>query len=166
MPHSTVVSDWASELVARAGSGELSKTIDSVFGAVTTSEQLSLAKLAFARLADGDLSVLPGVQVLSADTMAGKLGAYSADTDTIYINEAVLEQPSIAFEVLTHELGHAVASRYFAQNNAPDAAYGFTHALLGQDHALMLSSGASHDGHDGHDGHDDQASAACSGSMV
>ena len=148
MTNSASVSYLTSDLVALARSGQLFNAIDSTFGATTDSAQLHNAKLAFAGLADGDKSVLPSIEVLNNEAMTSRLGAYSSQTDTIYLNSSVLAHHTIALEVLTHELGHAIASRYFTEGNASHAAYEFTHVLLGQDHALALSSGASHKSHD------------------
>jgi len=148
MPNSASISYLTRDLIALARSGKLFNAIDSTFGATADSGQLHHAKLAFARLADGDVSVLPNVEVLSNEAMANRLGAYSTQTDTIYLNSSVLAQHTSALEVLTHELGHAIASRHFDHGDTSNTAYEFTHALLGQDHALALSSGASHKSHE------------------
>ncbi len=61
----------------------------------------------------GDFSWMPDVQIVSADELnsGGGLhgGAYSADTNTIYISAELLDaDPELAATVLLEELGHAI----------------------------------------------------------
>lgn len=142
MTNSSAISDWINDIEAKASSGELAKAVNLAFGSGTV----------IAELVNGDLCQVPRIETLEHSQLQGHLGAYSAEIDTIFISNEALKHPSVAVEVLTHELGHAIEHKYFKDNAIPEASYEFTRALLGQDHALILSSGATHRAHDGERG--------------
>lgn len=152
MPTHQAIKFWVDDLSERARSGELGKAIGSSFGIA----DLPPAVTTFLKqLAQGEAVSLPKVVVFDQTQLQGHLGAYSLDTDTIFISAQALTHKSVALEVLTHELGHAIANRHFGESGGAQAAYQFTRALLGQDHALALSSNAGHQHSSGEPLHSD-----------
>lgn len=144
---------WINDITSRARSGELNKAIESSFGSADRVQEITAA---IELLGQGNASPLPKISILSQARLEGHLGAYSSETDTIFISHEALQYPLIALEVLTHELGHSIASRYYDDTVDPEAAYQFTGMLLGQDHALVLSSSARHEHTTQSDEHSDQ----------
>lgn len=133
-----VISNWIDNIEAKLVSGELDRAVKLAFSNADAIPNLAIEAVWH----------LPSIEVLEHSQLQGHLGAYSADKDTIFISHETLQQPAIAIEVLTHELGHAISHRYFNEQTTPHSSYEFTRALLGQDHALILSSGATHEDHE------------------
>lgn len=137
----TATTTWFQTLHELAKSGELEQALISVFGQPAMTENLlSLVK----DLARGDSSVLPQIVSMNFEVLQGHPGAYDALTNTIYVDARVLEIPSLALEVLTHEWAHALASSHLAGNEDTGDAYALTKELLGRDHALLMSSHEAH----------------------
>lgn len=144
----TTINAWVNEIQGKARSGDLTASLRSVYG--SSALEGELVELV-AALASGDRSVLPTIQWLDSTALQGRLGAYSPQTETIYVSQQLLEFPDIALEVLTHEWAHALAQRYFEGQEQTGHAYGLTRALLGKDHALVLSSPNAHAAWGAHD---------------
>ncbi|MEE9335114.1 MAG: hypothetical protein V3U65_13580 [Granulosicoccaceae bacterium] len=78
----------------------------------------------------GDFSWMPTIQLVDASNLtdvsgaqaAGEgLGAYSAESDTIFLNrELLLRDPAKAEEILTEEVGHALDTRINTSDAAGD----------------------------------------------
>lgn len=128
---------WMLEMQEESRSGDLAASISNIFG--SSSQQWALDAFINA-LANGDFSVLPIIQTLDSETLANHLGAYGSLTKTIYLNEDLVDQPTLVIEVLTHELAHYMADQFFNGQETVTNAYDFTAALLGKDHALLLSN--------------------------
>ena len=137
MSTSENISLWASEIQKLAQSGRLAESINSVFGSSTNQHGLDALINA---LAKGDTSYLPHVEHLNAELMSNHPGAYAAATNTIYLNQNILDHASLVEEVLTHEFGHFLADHFFSGQEKPTDAYNFTLATLGKDNALVLST--------------------------
>lgn len=137
-----IIDFWINDTTGRARSGELAQAIESSFGSEGQTDALAVA---IGMLGQGNIYSLPKISILSQAQLKGHLGAYSPEIDTIFISHEALQHPFIALEVLTHELGHSIANRYYGGAASPEAAYQFTQSLMGQDHALVLSSGARHE---------------------
>lgn len=127
---------WNSEIQALAQSGALTSAIRAVYGACAEPLRLEAFIEAISR---GETSALPAVRVLDTQTMQGHPGAYAAATDTVYINTEILASESILIEVLTHELGHFIADRFYTEREQPGSAQHFTRELLADDYALLLT---------------------------
>lgn len=138
------LSAWKEEIQEHAASGAFTQTLKTVFG---EAKQPHLLNAFIDQLTRGDASVLPQIEILDHQSMQGRLGAYASSTQTIYLNSNVLGQISLLTEVLTHELGHYIADRFYTgQEHASDAVE-FTRQLLSQDHALLLTQAQSHSEH-------------------
>ena len=120
-----------------AQSGGLAVAIQHSFG--QTEDQTALNQIVQA-IAQGDASALPEIVSLDSGAMPGMVGAYSADTRTIYLNSQVAEHAPSVLEALTHELGHFIGSEFFSARAGELDVVDFLYALLGQDHSLMLSA--------------------------
>lgn len=91
----------------------------------------------------GDFSWMPDVQVVDAadlidqsgqQTSGTALGAYSADTDTIYISSDVIaNDPDRALEIIAEEVGHALDVRLNASDTAGDEGDIFAQLLAGNE---------------------------------
>jgi|GEM_PF-3406996 len=91
----------------------------------------------------GDFSWMPDVQVVDARTLVDEsgrqtagtaLGAYSADTDTIYISSDVLENdPARALEIMTEEVGHGLDARLNETDSAGDEGDIFARLMAGDE---------------------------------
>jgi len=91
----------------------------------------------------GDFSWMPDVRVVDAETLVDQsgtqasgtaLGAYSAETDTIYISSEVLENdPHRALEIMTEEVGHGLDARLNETDSAGDEGDIFARLLAGDD---------------------------------
>ena len=123
--HPTLTS-WIDFLQTQARSGALAQALQSVYGPAASADRLQGLHQA---LASGDTTVLPQIVPVNAEVLQGRPGAYSRDTDTVYVDARVLEVPSVALEVLTHEWAHAVAARHFADTERSGDAYALTKAL-------------------------------------
>lgn len=130
-----------------AQSGLLSEAIAQVFGVSDRQQTLAQEIL---EIANGNTNVLPVLKVVPADTLHGHLGAYAEASNTIFLSDSLIEIPDLAIEVLTHEFGHSIASRYFNDSEQSTDAYAFTHKVLGKDFALQLSSPEGHQAEDSH----------------
>lgn len=140
-PTHPTLTAWTAALQSLAQSDALAQALQSVYGPAAFPDRLEALQQA---LASGDMTVLPQIVTVDAEVLQGRPGAYSRDTDTVYVDARVLEVPSVALEVLTHEWAHTVAARHFADTERSGDAYALTKALLGQDHALILSSPEAH----------------------
>ena len=96
---------WHAILQAWAESGELERAATSALMLSGANESLQQFTK---EIASGDFDAIPDVELLSAESIAGNAGAYSIDTNKIYINADWLETASEewAIRVLTEELGH------------------------------------------------------------
>jgi uncharacterized protein YraI len=63
----------------------------------------------------GDFSDIPDVRILSADVLSSANGAYSSETDTIYLSRDFLTEnaanPAAVADVLLEEYGHAIDAK-------------------------------------------------------
>lgn len=127
---------WLQELRSAAQDGALNEAIRTIFGA--SQQQAELNRL-ISTLAQGDASLMPRIEIVDSFTLMAHPGAYAASTDTIYLNAMIASDPSLAAEVLVHELAHAIAARFFNDNDHAKSAYQFTRAILGPDHDYRLA---------------------------
>lgn len=91
----------------------------------------------------GDFSWMPDVQVVEASTLLDQsgtqtsgtaLGAFSAETDTIYISrDVLLSDPERAAEILAEEMGHALDVRVNDSDTAGDEGEIFAQLLAGNE---------------------------------
>ena len=58
------------------------------------------------RLLQGDFSWLPDIRTVGNETLRGACGAYSKDEHTVYLNEYVLSNPTLAAQAMAEEVGH------------------------------------------------------------
>lgn len=128
---------WTSRIQELAESGRLESSIKSVFG--LSANQHGLDALIDA-LSKGNSSYLPHILAIDSEVLSHHPGAYSAATNTIYLNQNIIDHPLLVEEVLTHELGHFLADLFFNGMEKPTDAYHFTYAVLGGDNTLLLSS--------------------------
>jgi len=91
---------WTTELQGLAQSGALAAAIQHSFG---QTEAHSALNQIIQAVAQGDVSALPAIVTLASGEMPGMVGAYSADTRTIYLNDQVAEHAPSAREALAHE---------------------------------------------------------------
>lgn len=138
MTHSSRIhaTAWQSEIQALAQTGVFASAVQTVYGAPNDSAQF---KAFIESVSRGELSKLPEVSALDAQTMQGHLGAYASATDTIYINAEILSSQAVLIEVLTHELGHFIADKFYSGIEQPTSALSFTRELLSKNHALLLT---------------------------
>ena len=96
---------WHTALQAWAESGELERAATSALMLSGVDEILQQFS---EEIAAGSFNAIPDVVLLSAESIAGNAGAYSIDTNKIYLNVDWLETASEewAIRVLTEELGH------------------------------------------------------------
>lgn len=130
---------WTTELQGLAQSGALAAAIQHSFG---QTEAHSALNQIIQAIAQGDASALPAIITLDSGAMPGMVGAYSADTRTIYLNDQVAEHAPSAREALAHELGHFIVSEFFSARASDLDVVDFIYSLLGRDHSLMLSASA------------------------
>jgi len=89
----------------------------------------------------GDFSWMPEIRVVDGASLQDQsgtqssgvaLGAYSAETDTIYISRELLNSdPERATQILTEEVGHALDARLNDADSAGDEGDIFAHAVRG-----------------------------------
>jgi len=58
----------------------------------------------------GDIGIIPEIEVLPSVQLNGANGAYSQQTDTIYLSEAILNQQNadLIVRILLEEIGHRI----------------------------------------------------------
>ena len=104
-----IVGEWRSQLYEWARSGQLLSAASKALVVKEVPETLvNLNK----QLIRGDWSVVPSIEFLSSTDIDDALGAWSSQTQTIYINSdwiATASHESIR-EVLTEEFGHYLDS--------------------------------------------------------
>lgn len=91
---------------------------------------------------EGDFSWMPDIQVVDqsvlqdqsgTQTSGTALGAYSKDTDTIYISQQLLESdPDKALQILTEEVGHGLDARLNTSDAAGDEGDIFSRLVGGE----------------------------------
>lgn len=81
---------------------EFEKILEGAYGAGYDHAKGEALRLKMAR---GDFSWAPRVQLATSQTLAGHLGAYAASTQTVYLDEAVPNQLVRAF-IYIEEIGH------------------------------------------------------------
>ena len=74
---------WHTALQAWAKSGELERAATSALMLSGVNESLQQFSEV---IASGDFDAIPDVELLSAESIAGNAGAYSIDTNKIYLN--------------------------------------------------------------------------------
>lgn len=92
---------------------------------------------------DGDFSWMPEIEVVDASVLIDEsgrqtsgtaLGAYAAETDTIYISRELLrDDPDRALEILTEEVGHGLDARLNETDSAGDEGEIFARLSAGED---------------------------------
>ena len=105
------LSDWQTQLQAWAASGAL---VDAATEALLLDNVPASLKDLNSRLAIGDWSDLPKIELLSGSGMGGAIGAWAGSTQTIYLNSDWLSGASKEqiFAVLTEEFGHYLDSQF------------------------------------------------------
>ena len=91
----------------------------------------------------GDFSWMPEIEVVDASVLVDEsgtqtggtaLGAYSAETDTIYLSRELLaEDPGRALEILTEEVGHGLDARLNETDSAGDEGEIFARLSAGEE---------------------------------
>lgn len=99
------LSDWQIQLQAWAASGAL---VQAAQRALHLTEVPRPLRDLNSRLAAGDWSDIPRVEILNGSGMGGAIGAWASSTQTIYLNSDWLTWAESAgvINVLTEELGH------------------------------------------------------------
>ena len=138
-PPKSAIDLWTTELQDLAKSRALAAAIQNSFGQAEAPSGLNQIIQA---LAQGDTSALPAIVTLDSVSMPGMVGAYSAQTRTIYLNDQVAEHAPSAREALAHELGHFIGNEFFSDRADERDVVDFIYSLLGQNHSLMLSAAA------------------------
>lgn len=95
-------------------------TLNFVFG---TDWNRTVMKTLLTEWQQGNFSNLPQIDLLTGDQLNGANGAYSAETNTIYLSTDLLLNPSNAAEVtnvLLEEIGHAIDSKINATDTPGD----------------------------------------------
>jgi mersacidin/lichenicidin family type 2 lantibiotic len=83
------------------------------------------------KMAHGDFSWTPSVQLVTAEILNGRLGAYRADTNTIYLSEQVSNQHQ-AVLVYLEELGHHIDTLLKASDTEGDEGALFRTNMVGE----------------------------------
>jgi len=123
--------DWHSQLLTWALSGAL---VDAALQALElTTAPTSLRDLN-SRLAKGDWSDLPKVELLGGTGMGGAIGAWASSTQTIYLNSDWLigASKSQISAVLTEEFGHYLDSKLNKTDTQGDEGEYFSRILGGE----------------------------------
>ena len=91
--------------------------------------------------ASGDFSQLPAIKILSSG-MNGALGAYASSTNTIYLNQFLVDgnQPELLTSVLLEEIGHSLDAKLNSKDTLGDE--GFVFSALVQGKTLPLGQRA------------------------
>ena len=125
------LSDWQIQLQIWAASGAL---VDAATEALLLETVPASLKDLNSRLAAGDWSDIPRVELLSGSGMGGAIGAWAESTQTIYLNEdwisgATKEQ---IIAVLTEEYGHYLDSQFNKIDTEGDEGELFSRILGGE----------------------------------
>ncbi len=87
-------------------------------------------------------SILPQIETVTGSSINGALGAYAAETDTIYLSQEFLLQnqdnPDAIRNVLLEELGHAVSDRLNPEDAPGDEGEIFSLLVQGEDIAPQV----------------------------
>lgn len=132
----TMADQLMGELQTLARSGLLSRSIEAVFGSSPRAPELQRTLNA---IANGDVSVLPSISTLSNDAMKGHFGAYSHETNTIFLHEGIQSSLPITREVLYHEIAHYIAEQFFGGAESATDSFEFTRALLGDQSPILVA---------------------------
>jgi hypothetical protein len=81
---------------------------------------------------EGDFSVIPEIEVLSASAMNGANGAFAVTTNRIYLSEALLGDKDALVRVLLEEIGHKLDSVLNVRDSAGDEGAIFAALVLGE----------------------------------
>ena len=105
------LSDWQTQLQIWATSGAI---VDAATEALLLKTVPASLKDLNGRLATGDWSDIPKIELLSGSGMGGAIGAWAESTQTIYLNSDWLSGASKEqiFAVLTEEFGHYLDSQF------------------------------------------------------
>ena len=126
-PPKSAIDLWTTELQDFAKSRALAAAIQNSFGQAEAPSGLNQIIQA---LAQGDTSALPAIVTLDSVSMPGMVGAYSAQTRTIYLNDQVAEHAPSAREALAHELGHFIGNEFFSDRADERDVVDFIYSLL------------------------------------
>jgi len=118
------LSDWRTQLQTWAVSGAL---VDAASKALVLEKVPTSLKDLNSRLAAGEWSDIPRIELLSGSGMGGAIGAWAESTQTIYLNSdwlsgAIQEQVN---EVLTEESGHYLDSQFNKKDTGGDEGKSF-----------------------------------------
>ncbi|PSF32952.1 hypothetical protein C7H19_21165, partial [Aphanothece hegewaldii CCALA 016] len=81
---------------------------------------------------NGDFSVIPEIEVLSASAMNGALGGFAVSTNKIYLSEVLLGDADALVRVLLEEIGHKLDSVLNVGDSAGDEGAIFSALVLGE----------------------------------
>lgn len=84
------------------------------------------------KMANGDFSWTPPIELVTAETLIGRLGAYGADTNTVYLSEQVPNQHQ-AVLVYLEELGHHIDTLLNARDTHGDEGALFRINMVGEE---------------------------------
>ena len=84
--------------------------------------------------ASGNFDAMPRIQILNSDTLRGANGAFSIDTNTIYLSREYLSSSNVqaVSDVLLEEFGHFVDSRINSSDAAGDEGAIFSSLVRGE----------------------------------
>lgn len=124
------LSDWQIQLQIWATSGAL---VDAAKEALLLETVPASLKDLNSRLAVGDWSDIPKIQLLSGSGMGGAIGAWADSTQTIYLNSDWVSGASKEqiFAVLTEEFGHYLDSQFNETDTWGDEGELFSRILEG-----------------------------------
>lgn len=121
---------WNSLLDNWTSTGFLARGISSAFGIEINSEKV---KSVTDQLLDKGSKLSPDLVELSSANMKNHWGAYSPQTNSIYVDSNLKFYPDLAKEVLAHELGHWVESRLNQKSVTSEVLQTFSSILLGKE---------------------------------
>ena len=127
----TATQELKDTLATAAARGDLGRAAADAFGFLSLPESFWQLQQAWA---SNHFLGLPSILVTPAASMAGALGAYVDETDTIHLNEDWLAHASSAdvLAVLVEEVGHHLDARFNTSDSLGDEGELFSRVLLGQ----------------------------------
>ena len=108
-------------------------TITTLSPAYGTEVNISALQQLESQFVQGDLSLLPEIEVFSQELLGGALGAYAAEVDRIFIAQEFIETASQEqiVAVVLEELGHAIDQRINHTDSSGDEGFIFSAIVRG-----------------------------------
>ena len=131
----SLAADWIS-------TGAFDRALSNVFGAVATDGEV--ARLRTLLLSSGH-SGYPKIIELGPEYLKNHLAAFSAETNTVYVDPDLKSFPGLAESALAHELGHWADYQLHGEFTDHDSARSFADFLIGRAVAAEGDWGHLHD---------------------